>query len=121
MLKNIITQYQPTLSIFLHRLWQALGLLSASMLVVSLWTLMILFLVSSLAIWLLGVMSLKGLALVSMLAELGELIVVSVAAKFNTPALSHSLKSLKQRSSVVHKMVLEEGQRLYTFLSGTKK
>ena len=63
----------------------------------------------------------KGRESVSTRVASGVSTVKSEAERFNTQVWSPSSKSLKQLYDVAHKTASEVDQRLYTFLSGTKK
>src|SRR6056300_1822962 len=121
MLKNIMTQFQNLKSIFLPRLWLVLEHLFASMLVVCLLMLMILFHLFSVVIWLLVTMLHKGLELVLTQVGLGASIPELEAARFNTQELSRFSKSLRQQLSAVLKMVFVEAPLRFISQFGIKK
>ena len=121
MLKNIMTQLVNLKSTFQPQLWQGLELLFDSLLVVFWSTVMILFQVSSLLIWLLVGMLHRGLVLVSMLVEFVESILKFVVEKYSTQELFLSSRNLNLLSDVVPKMVFVVEVLLSTFQSGIKK
>src|SRR6056300_207080 len=121
MLKNIMTLFQTSKSIFLRQLWRVLELLSNSMQVVFWLILMTLYLVFFLVIWLLDVTLRKGLELVLTLVEYEASMRGYEEVKYNTPELFLSLKSLKQRLSAALKTELGAVRLLFTSLFGTKK
>ena len=108
-------------STYLPQLWQGLGLLLDNLLVVFWWTLMILFQVFSLVIWLLVGMLHRGLELVLMLVGFVESTLKFVVEKYSTQELYLSSRNLNPQSDVVHKMVLGVGQLLSISQSGIKR
>src|SRR5210317_102593 len=104
MLKNTMTQFRNSKSIFLRLLWLVFAPLYVSMQVVYWLILMILFLLSSLVIWLLEDISHKEQELVSTQDVFVESMQESEAEKSNILELYLFLKSLRQRLSVALKM-----------------
>ena len=121
MSRNIMTRYPILKLIYQHLLWLVFGLLLSSTLVVYLLIQTILYLVSSLVTWLLEITLHKEPVLESTQDEYVESMQESEEVKYNIQALFLFSKNLKQRSSAVLKMVLEEAQQLYTSLFGTRK
>ena len=77
--------------------------------------------VSLAATWPLVTMLLNVQESVSTQVESGVSTLKSEVERYNTQALSPSLKSLKQLSDVVRKTASEVAQQQFTFLSGTKR
>ena len=77
--------------------------------------------VSLAAIWLLAGTSHKGLVSALTRAESVASTLKSEVERYNTQALSPSLKSLKQLSDAAHKTASEVVLLQFTFLSGTKR
>src|SRR5210317_62168 len=121
MLKNIMTQFRNSKSIFLLPLWLVYELLYVSMRDVYWLILMIPYLVFSLVIWRLEDTSLKELESESMQAGYVESMQEYEEERSNTLVLYLFLKSLRQRLSVALKMESEEDQQQSTSQSGTKK
>ena len=121
MLKDIMTRLVNLKSTYQPQLWQGLELLFDSLLVVFWSTVMILFQVSSLLIWLLVGMLHRGLVLVSMLVEFVESTLKFVVEKYSTQGLYLSSRNLNLLSDVVPKMVFVVEVLLSTFQSGIKR
>ena len=121
MLKDIMTRLVNLKSTYQPQLWQGLGLLFDSLLVVFWSIVMILFQVFSLLIWLLVGMLHRGLELVLMLVGFVESILKFVVEKYSTQELYLSSRNLNPQSDVVHKMVLGVGQLLSISQSGIKR
>ena len=102
-------------------LWLAFALLSASLLLVCLLMLTILFSPFLVLIWLSDIIQHKEPELESMLEELEQSILKLEEEKSSTQESSHFLKSLKVRFVAALKMVYGAGLRLSIFLFGTKK
>jgi hypothetical protein len=110
-----------TKSTFQHQSWQVLEPHFVNLHLAFLLMLMTPLIVSSALIWQLVGMFLKEQELVSTQVASGASTVKSEVEKFSTQVLSHSSKSLKQLSDVVHKMGFVVEVLQSTFQSGTKK
>ena len=121
MLKNIMTQFHNSKSIFLRQLWRVLELLSNSMQVVFWLILMTLYLAFFLVIWLSDVMLRSVLGLVLTLGEYEASMRGYEGVKYSTQALFPSLKNLRQQLSAALKMELGAVRLLFTSLFGTRK
>src|SRR6056300_1641846 len=121
MLKNTTTLFRRLKLIFQLLLWLAFALLSASLLLVCLLMLTILFSPFLVLIRLSDIILHKEPELESMLEELEQSILKLEEEKSSTQESSHFLKSLKVRFVAALKMVYGAGLRLSIFLFGTKK
>ena len=121
MLKNTTMLFRHLKLISQLLLWLAFALLSASLLLVCLLMLTILFSPFLVLIWLSDIIQHKEPELESMLEELEQSILKLEEEKSSTQESSHFLKSLKVRFVAALKMVYGAGLRLSIFLFGTKK
>ena len=116
-----MTQSQNTKSTSQLPLWQELEHHFVNLQVVFLLMLMTPSIASSVVIWLLGGMLLKGQASASTQVASVASTLKSEAERYSTQVWSPSLKSLRQLCDAAHKTASEVVLLQSTFLSGIKK